>query len=157
MPTIHLECLINAPIEVCFDLSRSIDFHTYSTIGTNEKAVGGRVSGLIELGETVTWQATHFGIRQQLTSKITVYERPFHFCDEQIKGVFKSIQHHHYFEMVGNTVKMVDDFKYESPLGVLGKFADVLFLKRYMRHFLVQRNDLIKTFAESGSYEQFTD
>ncbi len=155
MPTIHLEILIDAPIEVCFDLSRSIEFHTQSTIGTNEKAVGGRTTGLIELGETVTWQATHFGIRQRLTSKITAFEPPFHFCDEQVNGVFKSIEHHHYFEQIGDSVKMIDEFKYESPLGLLGKLADVIFLKRYMKHFLVQRNNMIKEVAESGQYQSF--
>jgi len=151
----HLEFFIDAPIEVCFDLSRSIEFHTQSTSGTNEKAVGGRTTGLIELGETVTWQATHFGIRQKLTSKITAFERPFHFWDEQVEGVFKSIEHHHYFEQIGYSVKMIDKFQYVSPLGLLGKLADVIFLKRYMKHFLVQRNDMIKKVAESGQYQSF--
>ena len=67
MPVIETETLVAAPIEQVFDLSRSIDFHQESTPGTNERAVAGRASGLIELGETVTWEATHFGVRQRLT------------------------------------------------------------------------------------------
>ena len=54
MPTIYLTIEINAPIERCFDLSRSIDLHTLSTSHTNEKAIAGVTSGLIGLNEEVT-------------------------------------------------------------------------------------------------------
>ena len=98
MPTIDLKTEIKAKIEICFDLSCSIDLHTLSTSKTNEKAIDGRTSGLIVLDDFITWEATHFGVRQQLTSKITQFEKPFHFRDEQVKGAFKSMVHNHYFE-----------------------------------------------------------
>lgn len=88
MPTLHLRTLINAPIERVFDLARSIDAHMASTSQTREKAISGRTSGLIEQGETVTWEATHFGIRQQLSVRITQMDRPYHFEDEMISGAF---------------------------------------------------------------------
>jgi len=55
LPLIHLTTHIKAPIQAVFDLSRDIDFHQESASKTREKAVAGRMSGLIELGETVTW------------------------------------------------------------------------------------------------------
>ena len=67
MPTIHLQTQINAPRQVVFDLSRSIDVHKLSTAHTNETAVIGLTSGLIKLNETVTWRAKHFGMYQKLT------------------------------------------------------------------------------------------
>lgn len=69
MPLITLNTKIYAPINICFDLSRSIDFHSRSASTTNEKAVSGRINGLIELDETVTWEATHFWIKQNLHQK----------------------------------------------------------------------------------------
>lgn len=72
MPCIKIETTIHAPVQRCFDLSRSIDLHQISTIETKERAIAGKTSGLIGLNETVTWQAKHFGITQKLTSKITV-------------------------------------------------------------------------------------
>ena len=57
-----------------FDLSRSIDFHMESASKTQERAIEGKTCGLIELGETVTWEAVHFGVKQQLTTKITAME-----------------------------------------------------------------------------------
>lgn len=82
MPIINLSTYIKSTIEICFDLSTSIDLHKLSTSHTNEQAVGGVTKGLIKMNDFVTWQATHFGIRQKLTSKITAYDRPFHFRDE---------------------------------------------------------------------------
>jgi len=63
--------VINAPTERCFDLARDIAFHQRSVAHTAERAIGGVTGGLIALGETVTWEATHFGVRQRLTVRIT--------------------------------------------------------------------------------------
>jgi len=153
MPTIELETFINAEIEICFDLARSIDLHTISTSKTNEKAIDGRIQGLIEADEFVTWEATHFSVRQKLTSKVTALERPFYFRDEQLKGIFKSIQHDHYFEKKNNGVLMKDVFVYQAPLGLLGKIAEQLILTNYLKKFLVERNDIIKEYAETDLYK----
>lgn len=112
MPKIELTTEINSTIEIYFDLSRSIDLHKISTAKTNEEAIAGRTTGLINLNETVTWQATHFGVTQNLTSKITAFERPKLFIDEQTKGIFKSIIHQHKFEQIGNKVLMTDIFNF---------------------------------------------
>jgi ligand-binding SRPBCC domain-containing protein len=148
-PKIIIETLIAAPIERCFDLSRSIDLHTDSMKHTGERAIAGRTRGLIELGETVTWEAKHFGIRQNLTSKITEFEYPNYFVDEQVSGAFKSIRHEHRFERRGNQTLMTDNFIFESPLGLLGRLANVLFLKSYMKILLLKRNEIIKQAAET--------
>src|SRR5690606_34016928 len=104
--------VINAPIERCFDLARSIDLHKLSTEGTNERAVAGVTSGLIGKGQAVTWRAKHFGIIQTLSSRITEFERPYHFRDEMIKGAFKSITHDHIFKESRNITVMIDEFHF---------------------------------------------
>lgn len=153
MPTIELETFIKADIGICFDLARSIDLHTISTSKTNEKAIDGRTKGLIEANEFVTWEATHFGVKQRLTSKITAFEKPFHFRDEQLKGVFKSIQHDHYFEPKNNGTLMKDVFVYESPFGFIGRIVENLILTNYLKKFLVERNAIIKEYAETDLYK----
>lgn len=154
MPLIRIETNINAPIEICFDLSRSIDLHQVSTAQTNEKAIGGKTRGLINLNETVTWQATHFGIKQKLTAKITRFNRPFYFRDEQLKGAFKKLEHDHYFTQKEATVLMTDALLFESPLGTLGTMFNNLVLINYMRNFIIKRNEVIKDFAETGKWKQ---
>ena len=98
MQAIAFETAICAPIEVCFDLARSIDFQRRSMRGTSERAIGGITNGLIGLGEEVTWEATHFLVRDRLTSRIVAYERPRHFRDSQVAGIFRRFDYDHFFE-----------------------------------------------------------
>lgn len=151
MSLIEIKTLINADIQTCFDLSRNIDFHTASLIHSKEKAIAGKTSGVIELGEWVTWEAHHFGIKQQLTSKITEFERPHYFVDEMVSGAFKSFKHEHIFKTKQNQTLMVDKFQFQSPFGILGKIANVVFLKRYMTKLLTTRNAFLKLKAEELS------
>jgi ligand-binding SRPBCC domain-containing protein len=155
MPIIHLATSIRAPISLVFDLSHSIDLHLSSMAVTNERAVGGRLHGLIELGEEVTWEAVHFGVRQRLTVRITRFERPLHFRDTMVQGIFRRFEHDHRFAESGDGTTVTDDFDFTSPLGWLGRTADLVFLERYMRRLLIARNEAIKAVAESGAAGQF--
>lgn len=157
MPKIELVTEIMAPIEICFDLSRSIDLHQISTSKTNEKAVKGVTSGLIGLTETVTWEATHLGFKQKLTSKITAYNRPYSFVDEQTKGIFKSIFHQHEFAEIGGITIMKDTFEFTSPYGIFGRIFNFLILKNYLKKFLIERNEVIKNYAETTKWKSVLD
>ncbi len=153
MPIIEIETFIHAKIETCFDLSRSIDLHKISTQSTHEKAIDGVTRGLIGLDEFVTWEAIHFGVRQQLTTKITLFNRPIHFRDEQIHGVFKYMIHDHFFYPSNEGVIMKDVFSFKAPLGILGWIAERLLLAAYLKGFLMERNAVIKEYAESEKYK----
>jgi ligand-binding SRPBCC domain-containing protein len=153
MPIIHLETIIKADIKICFDLSASIDLHKISTAKTNEKAIAGITTGLVNLNDTVTWEAVHFGIKQNLTSKISQFNRPFHFRDEQLKGAFKHFKHDHHFRSENGMVTMTDKFEFESPYGIIGKLFNKLVLTRYMKKFLVERNQIIKEYAETAKWQ----
>jgi ligand-binding SRPBCC domain-containing protein len=149
MTVIEISTPIKAPIERCFDLARSIDLHMESTKQTGETAIAGRTSGLIELGETVTWRAKHFGVWQTLTSKITGFDYPNSFTDEMVEGAFKSFRHEHLFYALNNETVMKDIFAFEAPFGLVGEFANYLFLGRYMSYLLKKRNQTIKETAEA--------
>ena len=155
MPKIHLETTINADIQTIFDLSRNIDFHQESTAKTNEKAIAGKTSGLIELGETVTWRAKHLGFYQTLKTKIIEMESPKMFTDVMIQGTFKSMKHQHIFEEKDGKTLMIDIFEFESPFGILGKIFSQIFLKNYLKRFLLERNRMLKEIAESSLNNQF--
>ena len=154
MPVINLRTIINSDIETCFDLSRSIDLHIISTAHTKERAIDGKVSGLIGPGEFVTWQAIHFGITQQLTSKITEYDRPFHFRDEQVKGAFNYLFHDHNFEVVDGKLIMEDIFNFRSPWSLIGRLVDKFILINYLTKLLIRRNALIKEYAETEKWKE---
>src|SRR5438034_2361245 len=139
MPTIRIATSIDAPPERCFDLARDVGAHVLSTAGTGERAVGGVTIGLLELGDEVTWEARHLGIRQRLTARISRFERPRMFEDVMVRGAFASLRHVHEFLPRDGGTTMLDTFTFESPLGPLGAIVDRVYLAGYMRRFLVAR------------------
>jgi len=156
--------LIHAPIERCFDLARSVEVHLAGNTHFGEQAVAldDITSGLLKLGDTVTWRARHFLIRQQLTSQITAFEPPTYFQDTMLSGAFASMQHDHYFRSLstsGSTeaTEMRDVFRFAAPLGLLGRVAEALVLRRYMQKLLRERNAVIQQIAESPTqaWEQY--
>lgn len=155
MPVLELETFLAAPVERVFDLSRSIDLHVDSTAATGERAVAGVTSGLIGLGEEVTWRSRHLGVWQSLTVRITAFDRPHHFTDTMLRGAFHFMEHDHHFAAVPGGTVMRDVFAYRSPLGPFGRLADVLFLERYMRGFLAERNRVIQAAAESEAWRRY--
>jgi len=148
MAIITLKTVINAPVEKCFDLARSIDLHVHSMKSSKEEAVAGKTSGLIDLNESVTWKAWHFGVSFTMTSKITAMERPHHFVDEMTSGPFRKLHHRHIFKGIGAQTEMIDIFEFEAPFGFLGTIAETLILKKYMVNLLRKRNLVIKAQAD---------
>jgi ligand-binding SRPBCC domain-containing protein len=156
MVTLKERTLIRAPIARCFDLARSIEVHLAGNIHWREAAVaeGGRTSGLVDLGQRVTWRAKHFAIWHRLTSEITAMDRPVYFQDAMIEGPFHSMQHDHIFRALSPDVtEMEDVFRFAAPLPVLGLLMEMLVLRRYMRTLLRERNAVVKRIAESGEWQ----
>jgi len=151
MPVIVLRTRVAAPPSRCFDLARDVDLHQRSTAASRERAVAGVTSGLLGAGDEVTWEATHFGVRQRLSSRITEFDPPNRFVDEMVRGAFRRFRHEHQFLAVEGGTEMVDVFDYTSPLGPLGRLADGLFLRRYMTRLLSHRNAYLKRAAEVTS------
>jgi len=148
MPVIQIVTIVRATPERCFDASRDLDLHLESMGHTGERAVAGRTSGLIELGEKVTWEARHFGIRQRFTSQITAFDRPRHFQDSMLRGAFRSFVHDHYFEACAEGTRMKDVLTFRSPFGIVGAIVDRLVMTRYLTRLLTRRNEAVKAAIE---------
>ncbi len=149
MPRIVIDTFIKAPAEVCFDLMRDIRIHTQTTSQTNEKAVAGVTDGMIGLGQTVTFEGTHFGVRQRLTVEVTEFERPRLFVDEMTRGTFRSFRHVHEFSPEDGGTLMRDTLDWTSPFGILGRIVDKLFIEPHLRRLVTTRNSKLKELAES--------
>lgn len=149
MTKIHLITKINAPINQVFDLARNIDVHQQSTASSNEKAIDGITSGLINQNETVTWRGKHFGIYLKHKSLISEMEFPTYFVDEMLEGHFESFRHEHNFVEKNKKTVMIDTIEYQTPFGILGSTFDQFVLKNYLTQFITERNKFIKKLAES--------
>ncbi len=139
---------IAASPEVCFDLSRSIDLHLESMAASRERAVAGITSGLIEVGEHVTWEARHFGRRWRVTTHITEFDRPRRFVDEMLEGPFALFRHEHEFESHGEGTRMTDVIEFRTRCGPVSPLADVV-AGTYLRRLLHIRNAVIRRKAEA--------
>ena len=150
--------LIHAPIERCFDLARSVEVHLAGNIHWGEAAVAakGVTSGLLNLGEQVTWRAKHFGFWHQLTSEITAMERPVYFEDRMVRGIFHSMKHDHFFRSLSpQDTEMRDVFCFAAPLPILGRLAENFVLRRYMQMLLRERNLVLKQIAGSSAWRKY--
>jgi ligand-binding SRPBCC domain-containing protein len=158
MTTLDELTVIRAPIGRCFDLARSVEVHLAGNIHWGEQAIaaGGITSGLVGPGERVTWRAKHLGVWHQLTSEITQMDRPSHFQDVMIDGVFRFMRHDHFFRSLSpDKTEMRDVFSFAAPLPILGLLAEFLFLRRYMQNLLRERDAAIKEIAESGDWRKY--
>lgn len=148
MPRIELDTLLNAPIERCFDAARDIGLHVRLAHRTRERAIEGRVKGLIGPDEWVTFSGIHFGVRLRLTARITQFDRPHCFADEQTQGAFAALKHTHLFEAKGeNQTLMRDVVEFRAPFGVLGRIAEPT-VAWHLGRFLQERARGLQDFLE---------
>jgi len=150
MGHVLVETSIAAPPGVCFDLARDVGAHAQSASFSQERVIEpGRMHGLLELGDMVTFEGVHFGIRQRATAKIIAMDRPRVFVDELVKSTFRSMRHVHEFVPIDGGTLMRDILDWRSPLGLLGRFADKLFVERHMRWFVETKQRALKEIAEA--------
>ena len=142
---------IAAPLSTCFDLARSVEAHAQSAAGTGERVVGGRTSGLLELGDEVIWEARHFGVVQRLSSRITEFRPPAFFQDRMTRGAFRFLEHDHLFEPQDGGTLMTDILRFQAPFGPLGWIAERLLLAPHLRRFLIARGLALKAMAEQSA------
>ena len=150
--------MIQASIERCFDLARSVEVHLAGNVHSGETAVAlaGVTTGLIGMAQRVTWRAKHLGVWQNLTSEITAMDPPAYFQDTMVQGAFRFMKHDHFFQpLSAGQTEMKDVFCFAAPLPILGPLAEIVFLRRYMRGLLHERNAVLKQIAESPDWRRY--
>ncbi|MWV51255.1 cyclase [Rathayibacter sp. VKM Ac-2803] len=127
------------PAAEMFDRARDIDLHRASQAGARERAIGGVTTGLIGLGEHVTFRARHFGLPFTLTSTVTAVDAPRSFVDEQTSGPFRTFRHEHRFEQAANGSVMIDRVRFSVGFGPAGRVVERLLLATHLRRLIVER------------------
>jgi ligand-binding SRPBCC domain-containing protein len=118
---------------------------------THERVVTSIASDLLGPGAIVTWEATHLGQRLRLMSKVTQFDAPRSFEDEQIAGPFESFWHRHEFSAENGVTVMTDLVRYRVPFGLIGSLVERVLLDRYLRGLLERRAAHLRALAESGT------
>lgn len=153
MGRIVRETRIPAPRERVFDLARHVEAHVATM--PEERAEG--ATGLLELGDRVTFQQRQFGVPFSLTAEVSEMNPPERFADEQVSGVFGSLAHVHTFEDGddGQTV-MCDDVRFTMPLGPLGRLGEPV-ARRRLRALVDYHASALKKLAAGDEWRRFLD
>ena len=149
MPQIIVKTEIDADIDTCFDLARDVGLYYNTLEKFTEIPISGKVTGLMEAGDYVTWETNHLSLMQHLTLKVTEFEKPILFVDEMVRGEFKNYRHEHIFEVENDKTVMIDKFEFESPYGIFEKLVDWVFLKRHFKKLVLTRNKTLRLHAEA--------
>jgi ligand-binding SRPBCC domain-containing protein len=89
------------------------------------------------------------GISVNWVTEITHVQEPYYFVDEQRFGPYALWHHQHRFREVPGGVEMTDEVNYAIPLGLLGRLAHLLFVKREVNRIFDHRfSVLAKYFGE---------
>ncbi len=153
MKSIQLATWINAPVERCFLLSLSIDLHVAGAHKTGERAIAGVTTGLIGLGETVTFKGRHLLLRRKHTARIELLRPYSYFQDVMVSGSFRQFEHDHHFAVMDDGTRIRDEVRFTSRWGSM---AESLVRKR-LKEFLKERNAVIKRVAESEEWRKYLD
>lgn len=82
-------------------------------------------------------------------TEITQVEDQKYFVDEQRFGPYSLWHHKHFIKAIPGGVEMIDIVDYKLPLGMLGRIAHPLFVKRQLNQIFNYRyNKLIELFGE---------
>ena len=152
MPKIHLTTFIKAPVDRVFDLSRNISLYKKALQDRKEKISSGAASNLVSSGETVTLHARHFGKTRMVTARVMEINKPLTLVEEQVKGDLKAFRHERHFKEIDNGTILIDMVEFEGPRDMIGNLFSQFFLKNYIEKILLQRNELIRQYAESDKW-----
>ena len=148
--TIH----INAPIERCFLLSTSIELVQW-TLGM--RAVSGKTSGMVEMGDRLIWAGWKFGLPQMHETVITAYRRPHFFQDTMGRGRFRTFAHDHSLTEIDGQTLLHDKVRFSMPLGYAGRIVATRILVPHIAKLLQRRFLLLKRVAESDEWQDYIE
>jgi uncharacterized protein YbjT (DUF2867 family)/ligand-binding SRPBCC domain-containing protein len=97
-----------------------------------------RITFSIGLGPLrLLWEARHYG-----------YIRGRQFCDEQIRGPFRTWRHTHRVEAIGPSQTLYEDrIEYALPLGALRGVVDSL-VRRLLERTFVRRHQIVRAYFQ---------
>jgi hypothetical protein len=146
---VEVVTLIGAERPVVFDLELDVDVHAASVPGSDETATTSTGRRRLQLDDEVTFRARHLGVHWHLTSRVTEYDRPRRFVDEQTRGPFCTLRHEHVFDsLAGHRTRMTDRVSFTVPGGPAGRACARLLLAPYLRRLLRRRAHHVGRLAE---------
>jgi ligand-binding SRPBCC domain-containing protein len=90
-------------------------------------------------GALIEYRLRLHGVPLRWRTRIEVWEPPRRFVDVQVRGPYALWEHTHDFAPVDGGVEIRDRVRYALPLGVLGRLAHTLFVRRDLERIFAFR------------------
>lgn len=84
------------------------------------------------------------GIKMYWLTEITHLVEKKYFVDEQRFGPYSFWHHQHFIKEVEGGVEMIDIIHYKLPLGILGRIANALFVKKQLAEIFNYRYEKLE-------------
>ena len=102
-------------------------------------------------GMIITYKVTPL-LKIPLTwvTEITHVKENNFFVDEQKIGPYSLWYHYHGIEEVENGVKLIDKVSYQTPFGIFGKIAHLIFIRNTLERIFNHRNIAFRELLENN-------
>ena len=136
----RLECsmLVPLPIERVFSIfedPRNLARITPASLGFEIVSSEPPMRRGAEIEYRIRWA----GLPLSWKTLITEYDPPNLFVDEQIRGPYRLWRHRHMFRAAEGGTEIADRVDYALPLGILGRAAHALAVRRQLRGIFTYR------------------
>lgn len=84
------------------------------------------------------------GLWMDWMTEITHVSEPNYFVDEQRVGPYALWHHQHHLKEVEGGVEMTDEVNYALPMGILGRLAHSLFVKKQLQGIFKHRFNVLE-------------
>ncbi len=93
-------------------------------------------------GTLIDYRIRIWGVPQRWRTRISRWEPPVAFVDEQLKGPYRKWIHLHHFEEEGGGTLMRDRVDYQLPMGAMGALCNP-FIRLQLKHIFTHRGKVI--------------
>ena len=97
----------------------------------------------MRLGTLIDYRIGLGGLPMHWRTYISSHEPPCVFVDEQLAGPYAFWHHTHRFEEVPGGTRLIDHVRYLPPLGILGRLAHGLLIRRQLKRIFSYRQAVI--------------
>jgi len=142
---LHAEILIDRPIEEVFDFfsrPENLGRITPRGLGFEQRSVDMEMRDGLEIDYRVR---PLLGVPMRWRSRITDYDPPHGFRDVQLRGPYRTWDHRHTFERVGDSTRVIDEIEYSLPFGPLGEIAHAAVVRGQLEEIFRHRSRTIRS------------
>ena len=141
---------IDRPPEVVWAFHTDLSNHPRTCPPRNREQVLKGLNEPLHEGSRLVFRARHAGFWRTLEAEIAEWNPPASFVSRQVRGPFRSWTHRHKFAPFQRGTLMTDQIEYRPPFGLLGLFADRLWLGSYLDRLFAYRQQTAKRLLEEG-------